>query len=658
MRGPAVLARFITIRVHLVHKTHLDLGYTDFAANVERLYLERFIPDALRVARKLRETESPGRLCWTVPTYMLHRYLEQASPAETAAVEEAVAAGDLAWLALPFTLHVELATPALLREALTYAAELDARFGRRTIAAKATDVPGLSIGIVPILAEAGVELLYVGANGIDLAPEVPPAFRWRAPDGSELVVLHTQGYGGTVALDGVDDVLDMRFTLDNVGPPSEVDVLAAYLDARERRPGAEVRASTLDAFAEALRPHRETLPVVTAELGDPWLHGVGSDPLRIARYRELERALSELDAPKVALRAARRALLKVPEHTWGLDTMVQLTDTVTWRKDELAAARPSPRWRRFDESWAEQRAYVDEALAALPPAARARAEERLARVEPGPPPPVPPGGAHSLAAGRFEIAVDDRGAIVSLRDAATGVDWASAEAPLALFVYEVFDRREYEGFWEHGMNPVCRDLWWPHYACGKRGLEGLGQFARAWTPQLAESGVEGNRLVLRLRLPAEATEDFAGPRLVTTTIEAGEDEVALELSWHDKDAIRIPEAAWLSFLPACDRDSWRYRTLGLELDPLDVVANGGRQHAIDRARCSRDGAALELETLDAPLASLDRKILPPVDADARALHVNLLNTVWSTNFTQWYDDDGRFRFRLRPSQRATEGNRT
>ncbi|HET7568154.1 MAG TPA: DUF5054 domain-containing protein [Gaiellaceae bacterium] len=642
------------MRVHLVHKTHLDLGYTDFAANVERLYVERFVPDALRVARKLRETEAPTTLCWTVPTYVLHRYLEQASPAETARVEEAVAAGDLAWLALPFTLHVELATPELLREALSYAAELDRRFGVRTIAAKATDVPGLSVGIVPVLAEAGVELLYVGANGVDLAPDVPPAFRWVAPDGSELVVLHTQGYGGTVAVDGADDVLVMRFTLDNVGPPSEVDVLAAYLDACETYPGADVRASTLNAFAEALLPHRDRLPVVTAELGDPWLHGVGSDPLRIARYRELARALPELDAPAPALRAARRALLMVPEHTWGLDTMVQLTDTATWRKAELAAVRLSPRWRRFEESWAEQRAYVDEALRALPDAARARAEERLARVEPGPPPPIPPGGARSLATDRFELALDDRGAIVALRDAATGADWAAPDAPLGLFTYEVFDRREYDGFWEHGMNPVCRDLWWPRYACGKRGLEELGDLAAAWTPELVEAGADGARLVARLRLPREASEEYGGPRELTTTIEAGADELSLELSWHGKDAIRIPEAAWLSFLPACEPDSWRYRKLGLEIDPLAVVANGGRQHAIDRARCARDGVALAVETLDAPLASLDRKILPPIDARARGLHVNLLNTVWSTNFTQWYDDDARFRFRLRPSRREPE----
>ena len=637
------------MRVHLVHKTHLDLGFTDFAANVETLYFERFIPDALRVARKLRETEAPTTLCWTVSTYILHRYLEQASPAEIGAVERAVAAGDLSWLALPYTLNLELATPELLHEGLGYARELDERFGMRTIAAKATDVPGMTIGAVPILADAGVELLYIGANGIDLAPDVPPVFRWVAPDGSELIVLFTQGYGGTVAVDGLDDVLVMKFTLDNVGPPTEVDVLAAYLEQVEQHPGADVRASTLNAFAEALLPQRDRLPVVTRELGDVWLYGVASDPRRVARYRELARTLSQLALTPSERTAASRALLLVPEHTWGLDTMVQLTDTETWEKDAFTRARTAPRWRRFDESWAEQRAYVDQALAALPAGARAEAEQSLARLDE--PLEAPTGaGPRTLGGERFTLAVDERGAIVELRDTATGAEWASPEAPLGLFIYEVFDRREYEGFWEHGMNPVCRPLWWPHYACAKKGLERLGTFARAWHPELVASAAEDGRLTLKLELPPDAYEEFGAPRELVVAITAKTDAVELELAWRGKDAIRVPEAAWLSFLPEAPLGAWRYLKLGVEIDPRDVVVNGGRQHAIERARVTRDGAALEIETLDAPLASLDRRILPPADPAANGLHVNLLNTVWSTNYTQWYDDDNRFRFLLRPTK--------
>ena len=34
-------------RIHLVFKTHLDIGFTDHAEKVRRLYHERFIPQAI-----------------------------------------------------------------------------------------------------------------------------------------------------------------------------------------------------------------------------------------------------------------------------------------------------------------------------------------------------------------------------------------------------------------------------------------------------------------------------------------------------------------------------------------------------------------------------------------------------------------------------------
>jgi hypothetical protein len=50
---------------------------------------------------------------------------------------------------------------------------------------------------------------------------------------------------------------------------------------------AQVFSSTFDAFfAEANRKEiKEQLPVVTAEIGDGWIYGVPSDPLRNAMLR-------------------------------------------------------------------------------------------------------------------------------------------------------------------------------------------------------------------------------------------------------------------------------------------------------------------------------------------------------------------------------------
>ncbi len=41
--------------IYVIFKTHLDIGFTDFARNVVDQYRNRFIPQALETARVLRE---------------------------------------------------------------------------------------------------------------------------------------------------------------------------------------------------------------------------------------------------------------------------------------------------------------------------------------------------------------------------------------------------------------------------------------------------------------------------------------------------------------------------------------------------------------------------------------------------------------------------
>ncbi len=79
-------------------------------------------------------------------------------PARVKRLERAIERGLIRWHGLPFTTHSELMSPALFRAGLSFSKELDRRFGKQTIAAKMTDVPGHTIGIVPLLAEAGLQL--------------------------------------------------------------------------------------------------------------------------------------------------------------------------------------------------------------------------------------------------------------------------------------------------------------------------------------------------------------------------------------------------------------------------------------------------------------------------------------------------------------------
>ena len=48
--------------IHLIFKTHLDVGFTDYASVVVNNYFSNYIPASLRVAREMRESGQAGTL--------------------------------------------------------------------------------------------------------------------------------------------------------------------------------------------------------------------------------------------------------------------------------------------------------------------------------------------------------------------------------------------------------------------------------------------------------------------------------------------------------------------------------------------------------------------------------------------------------------------
>ncbi|MHB1140007.1 MAG: DUF5054 domain-containing protein, partial [Microthrixaceae bacterium] len=257
-------------------------------------YLRDFVPRAVRVAAELRARGEGPRLRWTVGSWILHEALEDEARRGAREVERAVESGDLCWHALPFTLHTEFCDRSLFEHGLGLSARLDERFGHRTRAAKVTDVPGHTRGIVSALAGVGVQLLHVGVNPASTAPDVPQLFRWidrAAPRGPgdappELVVMYQPGsYGDVQVLPGTRTAVAIDLTGDNLGPPQLAEVVEQWAALQVRFPGAELVAASFDDVADAVGGIAGDLPVVTAEIGDTWLHGVGTDPAKVAAYR-------------------------------------------------------------------------------------------------------------------------------------------------------------------------------------------------------------------------------------------------------------------------------------------------------------------------------------------------------------------------------------
>ena len=649
-------------KVHVVFKTHLDIGFTDLAHVVVDEYMQHFIPRAMRTAEILACSDRPEQFIWTTGSWLLHTYLERANLKQRAQLEQAVRQGWIVWHALPFTPHSEFLGADLFREGLQLSRELDARFGRRTIAAKTTDVPGNTRAIVPLLAEAGVRLLHVGVNGAVALPDVPPAFCWHDPSGAELIVLYSGEYGGMTIVPGLDEALAVEFTRDNLGPHTAEGVILVFRQLMARFPNAQIIASSLDAFAQVLIDRQVNLPLVTAEIGDTWIHGVGTDPTKVSQFRELRRLQSAWQAAGQAnaeeLQPFRRALMLVGEHTWGLDSLAHLGDQARYQGEAFAQARKQPNFRSIEASWREQRQYIDTAVSLLPQPLVAQATTALGAIRPCRPAHegwIEQDPAFVTNTGVFEIGFDaETGAITHLLDGSTGKRWATQEHPLGLFSYETFSAQEHHEFIHDYIRASFWNEWWVADQFARPRGERHQWFAHV-RRMFHGHDADAHRWLLELGLPALATERYGAPALFTlqVAIPHTKPQITLDLQWFEKPACRLAEAAWLSFSPAvAEPNTWTLDKLGSAIHPLDVVSRGARTlHAVERGVSYRgsDGA-LDITTIDAPLVAPGRPgllqfqdALPALDA---GMHFNLYNNIWNTNFPLWYEDDARFRFVL------------
>jgi hypothetical protein len=124
----------------------------------------------------------------------------------------------------------------------------------------------------------------------------------------------------------------------------------------------------------------------------------------------------------------------------------------------------------------------------------------------------------------------------------------------------------------------------------------------------------------------------------------------------------LPEALWCSFVPPVTAGGgWWFEKVGQWLSGADVVPKGNRRlHAVGVGAEYRDERnRLAIETLDAPLVAVGAPVLLEFRDDLPkpegGVHVNLFNNVWGTNFPQWFGEEARFRFVMRPATVSAGG---
>ena len=655
-------------RVLVMFKCHFDAGFVATQATIVDWYFSDYFPEAIRLAINQRRIGGPSYV-WTTGSWLVYEYLEQASSQDRKRMEQAITRGDIAWHALPFSWQTELMDASMIAGSIGLSQALDKRFGRTTTGAKITDVPGHTRGLISPLASNGVKFLDIGVNGASMPAELPPLFLWKDSGGSSLAVMYHLGYGSMVHVPGSDLVVDIEVANDNSGPHSPDEIVRIYSELAHKFPNADIHAASLTEIANAVEPYRNQLPVVTREIGDTWTYGVSSDPLKVARYREVARLRQSWiaqgkfrigDATDVAL---LRSVGLEAEHTWGTDTKTWL-DYDHQTPHDLAKMLNTRNYKVVAFSWEEKRKDLFDGIGRLPAPLRDQAEQAIRNLQPKEPRLT--GGTDIDASQEMEnphfiVRLDPKtGAIHRLRNKKKGREWASSDHPLALFSYQTLSQQDYSNY---RAKYLVMQASWAQFDFGKPEIERFGARNQEWQPSLLNlrsyKDAQGQHLLAQLEIrdpEAQQSGRTAFPQKLYMEWFLPNAEPAIHLSFYafQKPATRLPESLWLTFNPAVsDSKGWILEKSGEQISPFDVVRGGGRQMHVVSTQFSYkdDRGSFVVEPIDSPLVAMGKK--SPLNFSkeqpdlASGMHVNLFNNAWGTNYIMWYGGDMRSRFVLR-----------
>eukprot|EP00118_Oscarella_pearsei_P025553 m.308367 g.308367 ORF g.308367 m.308367 type:complete len:722 (+) comp43877_c0_seq1:88-2253(+) len=669
--------------VHFVSSCHLDIGFADTAANIVNRYFDRFFLASISVSNTLRQMGGDERLVFVTHPYLLSLYFDCPPnmgihcPDDNSVkmVEDAIGRGDISWHAMPFNSQLEIMDADLLDFSIKLAHDLDKRFNKPPkVTMSQRDVPGTSRAIIPTLVKNGVAAITVGVNGGSMPPSVPPVFVWKNEDTNQSVLglWHPGGYGGqhgvtpdcVVGVDGFDHALVYGFRGDNSGPPSVKEVLADLAAIKKMFPNAVVLSTDFESFVQQLLTVKDKLEVVTGEIGDTWIYGVPSDPVKVSQMREIMRARADCvqqarcDDKDERFYNFSRLLLKGPEHTWGGDTKQFLNDYTNWLNKDFHAVLTKENYVKTVSSWIEQRdwaiRYPLEALQDHPLSSEIK--ERLAGLMGQ----VPSTNgfqqvtnlSSTFECGAIEIGFSSStGAITHLVNISNGyVPLASSDYPLAKLVYQTFTQDDFQTFMSEYNYISASASSWLSKDFGKPGLNGtLHQTLNPYVKELWQSKNYSHQVfLLQLSFPGSAFTDYGAPGVVweRVTVPLNKTQnvkILIEFNMINKTATRIPECLSVHFQPKVDLESNKMliKKIGQMVDPMNVLNNGSQHlHGLDPVEGGVFyGSTIEFTSLDTAVAAIGKPnpfptpAVKPSEEDGFAFIIS--DNLWGTNYVMW-----------------------
>lgn len=672
-------------KVFVVSKTHLDLGFTDYAENIRRKYIDEFIPSAAALAKKVNKNGKKA-FVWTTGSWILKEALENGTSDQKEELINAIKCGYIVPHAMPFTTHTELLDGDTLDYGLSIVDEIDKIRERKTVAAKMTDVPGHTKALVPFLAKHGIKLLHIGVNGVSAMPEVPECFLWKCGD-AEVVVIYSGDYGGAFMSDLVEEILYFDHTLDNHGAPSPEKVLDKLSSIQKQFPDYRIEAGCLDDYAEIIWNVRDKLPVIENEIGDTWIHGSAADVFKSAALRELMSLKRQWLNDGTMEKCSKEYigftdnLLCVAEHTCGMDTKTYFADYENYPKADFQNARKRDKiiikhpFRDFpynilniinktrfkcsysiiEKSWNEQRKYITNSVNCLSPQHKEQAQQALLGLRPSK--PVTLNNANPfecpIAFNGFELKLNEYGGIGCLTYNGQDIIRKNNKPILE---YRSYTHKDYDFWFTHYCRNFEKNKVWGYPDFGRpllkyaHGKYPQGHFYYKMTNAYVSNEKDSIKILANLKCDAYVCDGAGAPKAVQVVYILSNTGLSFDVLWFEKDANRTTEAIFLHIFPSCKELS--LVKIGSKIDYQSVVPMGGRNlHAVEKCVVDNDSCTFEIINRHSPLVSVGQgkileydNMLESVQSDG--LSYVLYDNVWGTNFPLWYEENARFSFEI------------
>jgi len=352
------VAKVTPLEVHLIHHTHLDIGYTEHQDSVERRHWSH-LREAMRLGAASASAADGERFVWNPEgLWAVESYLAN-HPADSSAFRDAVRRGWIVLDAMFANLLTGMASTEGLGHALDAKRRLEHVTGVPIVSAMQSDIPGATWGLVRLFARSGVRYFSVGPNQghrighfTDALGDRP--FWWVSPAGTDSVLTWVHGAGYSLfhtglgytrlrrALDEENvfryldqlatsaypfDLTVLRYNIGSDNGPPDPLLPEAVRDWNERYASPRLVISSVpQAFRAFEAKYGASLPALRGDLTGHWEDGVQSTARETADVRRTAEALQQTEdlaalwgaeLPADTLALAWKHVLLYYEHTWG-----------------------------------------------------------------------------------------------------------------------------------------------------------------------------------------------------------------------------------------------------------------------------------------------------------------------------------------------------